>query len=34
VRIEPLEGQRQRLKFLNNAGLLDKGVFQQVQDDA
>ena len=34
VRIEPLEGQRQRLSHLNNAGLLPKGVFGQIQDDA
>lgn len=34
VRIEPVQGQRQRLKFLNNAGLLSKGVYQQIQDDA
>jgi hypothetical protein len=34
VRIEPLQGRRQRLKFLNNAGLLAKGVYGQIQDDA
>ena len=34
VRIEPVEGQRQRLKFLNNVGLLAKGVFGEIQDDA
>ena len=34
VRIEPLEGRRQRLKFLNNAGLLAQGVYGQIQDDA
>lgn len=34
VRIEPLEGRRQRLKLLNNAGLLPEGVFGQIQDDA
>jgi type III restriction enzyme len=34
VRIEPLQGRRQRLKFLNNAGLLAQGVYGQIQDDA
>jgi hypothetical protein len=34
VRIEPIAGQRQRLKFLNNAGLLAKGVYGEIQDDA
>ncbi|HTW90272.1 MAG TPA: hypothetical protein VMH22_00995 [bacterium] len=34
MRIEPLQGRRQRLKFLNNAGLLAEGVYGQIQDDA